>query len=1631
MDPALQHLIDRLNQLSDQFQELRSGVLRAVQIADEDPEMALIRSRKVLEYVVRDVFVRRVGEPPGTRPLENLIQRLVKDGHFPPRLEAYTEIIRKLGNVGAHYFGERISAADVYQSLTQLMLILEWYFEVERPEAGVKLDLPHEPRPTKTEPQPEDVGRAGKPHVAVVPKGLRSFDANDYDFFLQLLPGPRDKNGLPESIRFWKHRIESTEDPSFTVGVIYGPSGCGKSSLVKAGLIPRLARRVIPVYVEATPEETEVRILNGLRRRVPGLPGDRDLTRTIAALCQGQGSNPERKVVLVLDQFEQWLHAHRTEKDTELARTLRQCDGDHVQCILMVRDDFWVSLTRFMVELSIEILQGQNTTLIDLFDPIHTRKVLAEFGRSYGRLPVPPEPLSKDEDDFLETAVKGLSQDGWVVPIRLSLFAEMVKGKPWTPATLKQVGGTEGVGVAFLDETFGSAALRPHLKAAQAVLKAFLPETGTDIKGQMRSHDDLIEAAGYGGRLREFHDLLRTLDGEARMITPTDPEGRESGSGDRSAQGGKYYQLTHDYLVPSLREWLTRTQRETRRGRAELRLAERCSLWSVKPENRHLPSVWEWATIRLMTRKQDWTEQQQKMMRQARRVQGLRGLGTAALVAALIALGLNIRERVAESNRATVAAGLVEQVLRASTAQVPGIVNAMKDYRRWVDPALKEALARAAKGSPEELHARLALLPSDGAQAGPLQDRMLTAGPDEVSVIRQFLEPHRKTLTPKLWEAVAKARPADDLILPAASALALFDPDSPSWAGSGAKVAGALVRVNPIHLGGWLKALRPVRTRLTVLLAAIFRDRQRPETERTLATTILADYASDDPGLLADPLMDAEPSAYSTLYPVAEPLKHQTTPLFLAEIRKTPRPDWEDAPLPLSWAAPAPALVRRVEAAEGSLGERFAYCQTMPLDALLTTVEDLRKSGYRPTRFRSYADGTVVRVAAVWTRDGRDWLCSSGLTADEVRRLDQTKQGENYLPVDVAGYIISNSDGQPAERFAALWVKRMRPEEKARVYVDVPPERHEPEQDKLKAEGFAPSTLQAVLGPDGQTKYSGVWVQSKGDWNLTWDQTETTLATNIASRTSTVLSDIAVSAPESRSGHTEALEPGQLDPRYAAVWSASSGREGISAHGFDPSAQRQQCREFETGGYRPVSISVARTTPDGPLVTASVWQRPVIQEADRDRLAERQARAAVALIRLGKAEAVWPLLRHSADPRLRSFLINWLNPLGADPKPLAAELDRLDPEARPTPAPGQQTMDAILFQPETSIRRALILTLGTYGTAGLSPGERQPLIGKLLEHYRNDPDAGIHGAAEWTLRQWNEHGKLKEMDAELRTARDRERGKRRWYVNSEGQTLAVIEGPVEFAMGSPPTEPDRSNVETLHRTRINRRFAIATKEVTVEQYQRFLELNAKSSRLAINKYSPEPDGPMNGITWYEAAAYCNWLSRQENLTECYEPTPEGEYAEGMKIVNDFLDRPGYRLPTESEWEYACRAGALTSRSFGGSVALLGTYAWYAQNSQEHARPCGRLQPNDLGLFDMLGNLYEWCQDPYESYPRGFHDDRGDNINKISLISDKPPRLLRGGSFYNRVGYVRSAGRGRNVPSNRNINNGFRPARTYP
>ena len=289
----------------------------------------------------------------------------------------------------------------------------------------------------------------GQPAPQLVPKGLRSFDEHDSDFFLELLPGARDRDGLPDSIRFWKTRIDQLDrDATFSVGLIYGPSGCGKSSFVRAGLLPHLGNHVQAIYVEATADETESRLLHSLRKSVR-LTGERPLTDTIAALRHGDGLDDDEKVVIVIDQFEQWLHARPEHDDHELIDAIRQCDGGRVQCIVMIRDDFWMAATRFMRAVEVRLAEGENSLAVDLFEPRHAKRVLASFGRAFGTLPPDAAQTTRNQTAFLEQAIDDIAQEGKVVCVRLALFAEMMKGREWEPASLQSVGGAEGVGAGL------------------------------------------------------------------------------------------------------------------------------------------------------------------------------------------------------------------------------------------------------------------------------------------------------------------------------------------------------------------------------------------------------------------------------------------------------------------------------------------------------------------------------------------------------------------------------------------------------------------------------------------------------------------------------------------------------------------------------------------------------------------------------------------------------------------------------------------------------------------------------------------------------------------------------------------------------------------------------------------------------------------------------------------------------------------------------------------------------------------------------------------------------------------------------------------------------------------------------
>jgi hypothetical protein len=217
----------------------------------------------------------------------------------------------------------------------------------------------------------------------------------------------------------------------------------------------------------------------------------------------------------------------------------------------------------------------------------------------------------------------------------------------------------------------------------------------------------------------------------------------------------------------------------------------------------------------------------------------------------------------------------------------------------------------------------------------------------------------------------------------------------------------------------------------------------------------------------------------------------------------------------------------------------------------------------------------------------------------------------------------------------------------------------------------------------------------------------------------------------------------------------------------------------------------------------------------------------------------------------------------------------------------------------------------------------------------------------------------------------------------------------------------------------------------------------------MKEFSPDEGCPQILMTWYEAAMYCNWLSKQEGIPEsdwCYPANPD-EIQDGMILPKDYLHRIGYRLPTQAEWEVACRAGATSSRFFGSSEEMLKEYAWYSKNPpQSKGDPVdptdphrtwlgGQLKPNDFGLFDMLGNVWEWGQDLWSEYPPPTSRALTVDVEGTSLtIKDAgTPRPRRGGSFSYGSEFMRCAHRGTiggYNPNERRDTVGFRVARTY-
>jgi formylglycine-generating enzyme required for sulfatase activity/tRNA A-37 threonylcarbamoyl transferase component Bud32 len=992
----------------------------------------------------------------------------------------------------------------------------------------------------------------------------------------------------------------------------------------------------------------------------------------------------------------------------------------------------------------------------------------------------------------------------------------------------------------------------------------------------------------------------------------------------------------------------------------------------------------------------------------------------AALVGGLVVSREQARARVLAE---------VDSLADAGAASVPALLKDLGTHRADVEPRLRAKWRDPALSDGQRLRLGLALADDTEVRARLVALARKADDPQEVLLVRDALLPHAAEVRPLLWQQVREAPTPAVERFRLLAILATLDPDGADWPAQAGPAVAQFLAANPLHLGAWKAALEPVRGPLLGPLAEAFRATTEPERRRLIAT-LVADYAADRPDTLTDLLLDTDDREYAVLFPKVQGYRDRAVARLTAALDRALAPDWKDSPLDPAWAAPDAPLVRQVEAADGLVAGRFALCQTLPLGQIDAVAAGLAKSGYRITQLRPHGAGPRVRVAALWTRDGRPGRWALGLTAEAVTRRDAEERGRGLVPLDVTGYLVPGT-AAAAERYAAVWGPKEAGQAEARLYAGVPATKLAATQAALRNEQFWPRT-QGYVRVGEEVRHAGVWAKAPGAAEeLLFRQGVVLGGTEAAyggvRSPSNLQGDLRLTWEPGRPAALLAAGPGAglaglpwnglalcdaspgvpPDVAFTAEWRSSAERVSEAVYGLNPVAHRGRCRDLAERGYRPAALTVVEAG-GGRLLAGSVWHLPVIPEAAKDAQARRQAQAAVALLQLGAAERAWPLLEHRPDPRLRSFLIHRFAPLQTDVRAL---LGRLAGER------------------EVSRRRALVLSLGSYPVEALPAEARGAWLSRLRQWYGAEPDAGLHGAVEWLLRRWGDGDAVTRMEKEL-AGRPRAPGGA-WHVNGQGQTLVLVPAGAEFWMGSPGAEAVRiAPSEPLHRVRIPRSFAIAAREVTVEQFLRF-----RPEHRYVVKASPRPDGPMINVTWYRAAEYCNWLSKEEGIPQaewCYLPNRAGRFDDGMRMAPGYLSRRGYRLPTEAEWEYACRAGAVTTRYYGAAEELLGQYAWYGKTLDDPGvRAGGLLKPNDLGLFDLYGNAWEWVQDPSLLYRWPAHDRPREDIESNLDIRDDVPRLLRGGSWLHLAPTVRSAYRVSFRPSTDSDTVGFRVARTYP
>ncbi|MCU0719999.1 MAG: serine/threonine-protein kinase [Pirellula sp.] len=853
--------------------------------------------------------------------------------------------------------------------------------------------------------------------IGVVPHGLRPFAQNDADFFRYLVPGARDRNGVPESISFWVQRM-SSRDPNhtFRIGVLMGLSGSGKSSLMRAGVLPLVAETCNAVFVEAKPNDLEADLVNGIHRAFPQFGSESNL-RELLIKVRSSGAPSCPKLVLVIDQFEQWLNLHRGPEITTLHEALRQCDGSNVQAILLVRDDFMLGLSGFMDQLDESLLQNQNFATIEAFGISHGQKVLAAFGRAFGTV---SQPTTVAQEAFIETAIEELASIGRLEPVQICLLSEMVKNKPWTTATLKELGGIQGLGIAFLEERLAGPSahplLRTNLEVVKQVLCELLPSDDTAIKAQACQQSVLLDRLEGIASEETLSRLLHLIDTEVRLITPSSNPNVSVTSSSLSSSKDPAYQLTHDYLVPTIRKWLASQNTSTREGRAAEQLRELSVLWNAKPSRKRLPSFVEWAIIRWYVPKKKWSLNESRLMNAA----GWNFLSRGAVVIALL---LVVVIGSWYWRKESVSRSLVARLLEVQSEDVVTVLEAIQPHANWVIPKLP-SLSTGDDIQPKDEIGRFRVSLAQVRQNPGVSETVL----DNLSLIEErygksyldFLasSPGLSDETIASKAKTAFERNSSSAIFLAAL-LCARNPNHDSWIQLYRPVCENLLSKNAVQLPLWIDFFRPIQNELVNELIAIGEENEKRSSEdqalikQNFAVLVTA-LASTDSKSLSRALTWIPVDTIPALVDAG-----RLTQDFVLELRELLAKE-STSLRPVRQVSQQALDVEREY--YGQVYETGGWLERISLDKIDACLSLMKSLGLAPNSMRLYTDDGQSYIASTWTASSSESIVSWNLTSLELKGQFASKQSEGWALIDFASYTGRDlGDQSDDSRWIAVW----------------------------------------------------------------------------------------------------------------------------------------------------------------------------------------------------------------------------------------------------------------------------------------------------------------------------------------------------------------------------------------------------------------------------------------------------------------------------------------------------------------------------------------------------------------------------------------------------------------------------------